>query len=110
MSEQENYELHRHGRRRSDDSQDGMPWWVKAVSFFGVPSAIAIGLVYSLVNYMVPTMLETQKTLNTVVITLGAISTEHSYTKEQNERIIGVLRATCANAAKGDYERTQCMR
>ena len=97
------------GRRNYDIGIDGMPWWVKAIGFVGVPSAIAMYLIYALVANVVPAMFEMQKTMNTLAVQIGTVSTEHQESKRQNEEIIKVLRGTCLNQSKTYEEKSRCL-
>lgn len=93
-------------RRPSFD--DGLPWWVKAIFLMGVPSAIACYLVYALVSAVVPGMLGLQEQVSRLAIQVGSVQTDHASQKVQNDRIIAILQASCANAAKDNFERDRC--
>lgn len=96
-------------RRRSTDT-DGMPWQVKALGFIGVPSAIALYLVYSLVSGITPAVLSMQSTMSTLVISMNNIALDHAAAKQQNEQILRVLRASCVNSATDNEARERCLR
>lgn len=97
------------GRRNYDVGIDGMPWWVKAIGFVGVPSAIAMYLIYALVANVVPAMFEMQKTMNNLAVAVGNISTEHAESKRQTEEMLKVLRGSCLNQAKSYEEKNRCL-
>jgi len=97
------------GRRNYDVGIDGMPWWVKAIGFVGVPSAIAMFLIWALVQNVVPAVLEMQKTVNTMAVQVATVSAEHAESKRQTEEVIKVLRGNCINQAKSYEEKNRCL-
>jgi hypothetical protein len=77
------------------------PWWVESVYKFGVPTAIAVYLVWFLA----------QK----VQLNLEAVQTSlvhHIQTQEQNnkysEKSLQILRVICAQGARNVTERNAC--
>lgn len=99
------------GRRVSDlGGIDGMPWQVKAIGIIGVPSAIAIYLVFSIVQGVVPAIANVQTTTNSLVIAMNEMTKDHTAVRIQNENMFRVLQATCVNAAKTNEERERCFR
>lgn len=102
-------ERRRHPRRESDTPSDGLPWQIKAIGIIGVPSAIALFLVYSMVSGIVPAMLSMQTTMSNIVTAVGNIASDHVQQKAQNEQILKVLRANCVNNAKDAIERERCL-
>lgn len=90
--------------RRDDDliESSPLPWWVKAIGVVGVPSAIAIYLVWTIASGLVPAMAEMQKTLN-------AVAADHIVSKSQNDNILRVLRASCVNQAQTNDARERCL-
>ncbi len=97
------------GRRKFDDGSDGMPWWVKAIGFVGVPAAIAMYLIWALVQNVVPAMFEMQKTMTTMASSIASVSADHAASKVQNDDILKVLRGTCLNQAKTYDDRMRCL-
>jgi hypothetical protein len=95
--------------RRNYDAIDGMPWWVKAIGFVGVPSAIAMYLIYALVANVVPAMFDMQRAMNNLAVSVGNISTEHAESKRQTEEMLKVLRGSCLNQAKTYEEKSRCL-
>lgn len=97
-------------RRREDQGDDAMmgradtdntPWYVRAISYFGVPAAIALYLVYYLTTAM-PTKAE--------VLMLGDELRVHvSSTQSDLSDIKRILLVTCVNAAATDAKRMQCL-
>ena len=87
-----------------------VPWWVAAISTFGVPAAIAMYLVYVL------TTGQTQA-LNTVAGKLDATDKKTAAIADivrqelvmSNARIEGYLRILCVNGAKTQPERNACL-
>ena len=87
---------------------DSVPWWVKAAFYFGAPTVFAGYLIYSLVNGTVPTLLAMQNTMSSLVVSVNTISQEHVASKQQNDQILRVLRASCVNAATTTADRERC--
>ena len=74
-------------------------------------------LVYVLAQSITPAIMalgtaagEQQRTLNNVVLALGAMQSEHSQQKSLGESTLRVLQATCANAAPSNEARERCFR
>lgn len=101
----------RRGRRAIDDGApiDSMPWWVKAIGFVGVPSVIALGLVYALVTSIAPLMINNNKMLTDHMLQMSTMVAEQQQIRGQNERIIKVLTSSCVNGAKTQDERNRCI-
>lgn len=97
--------------RRTTDAinTDGVPWQVKAAVMLGVPSVIALYLVYALVSGIVPAILSMQTTMSNLVAAQGTIAADHQAAKQQNEQILRVLRAGCVNAAMDNQQRERCL-
>lgn len=114
--EDDTFEARRGGRRKFDDGPNGMPWWVKAIGVVGVPSALAIYLVYTLVSWgnvvvaQANTGKELQAMLTQHVAAMAQMATDQASVKEQNVVIIRVLRSSCVNSAKSNEERDRCLR
>lgn len=85
-----------------------MPWQVKAIGLVGVPSAIAIYLVYTLASGIVPAMQEMSRMQTSLLLTMNQFAMDHSTTKVQNESVLRVLRTTCANNAQTMDARERC--
>lgn len=98
------------GRRQSDTSTDGLPWQLKAVGVIGVPSAIAIYLVYSLINGIIPALVNGNALLSSHMSQMGLFVADQTTIKMQNEDILKVLRISCTNQAKTDSDRDRCLR
>jgi len=109
------------GRRELDGVQDGIPWQVRALGYMGVPAAIACYLVWVLAQGIAPaiqtlgttttnTANAEQNTLNSIVLSLGAMQVEHNQLRTVNEDILNVLKVTCANQAKDPSARERCLR
>jgi hypothetical protein len=86
----------------------GQPWWVKAIFFIGVPSAIALGLVWSDRVQLADTVNSNASCLQR--IEQGA-NTHNDYVKDQFSRLSRatdetnrILLATCVNNAKGNSD------
>lgn len=94
-------------RAKDDDvnnsiyGRSGGPWWMRAIYQVGVPSAIAIYLVYNLTSTM-PTKAE-------VLALNDQLKTHVSSTITDLSEIKRVLTVTCVNAAGSDEKRRQCL-
>lgn len=94
-------------------NQDGMPWWVKAITFFGVPSAIAMYLVYILANNISGSIHSISNTLlehNSMTAALvRQIEEEHSTYRLDSSTVRRILLANCVNSATSEMERNRCV-
>jgi hypothetical protein len=90
-----------------------MPWWIKAITFFGVPSTIALYLVYLLASTIASSVQTNAIALiehnSTAVILSNEIRTTQIESKITNERMMRVLRTICINGAANQGERTRCL-
>lgn len=98
------------GRRDMDEGSDGIPWWVRAVIYMGVPAAIACYLVYILAQTVSASQFQMQSTLNTLVLSVSAMQSEHGQIKMVNESMLRVLQASCVNSATSEEKRANCLR
>lgn len=87
-----------------------MPWWVKAIGFIGVPSAIAIYLVVALVRGIVPALMDGNKLLIEHIGQMNSFVSGQQEIKNQNTDILRVLKTSCANSAKTEMDREKCLR
>lgn len=89
----------------NENGLGGMPWWIKAIPTVGVPSVIAIGLSWYLVD-------EVRSELGVVRTQLAAHATQ--MTIDQNDQrqrardLIYMLRQVCFNTARTDAQRDGC--
>ena len=93
-----------------DGNGNGMPWQVKAVGLIGVPSVIAIYLVWALVADVRINQQSSKENLALHAIQTNSVS-------EQNKELLQVLKRLqtsvdrlCANTAKNYNERNECFR
>ena len=107
-----------HDRRDTDNS--GMPWWVRAIAYVGVPAAIACFLVWFLVARVdgwqrnADTKLDTHiaatvvlaDSVRSITLALTEIEREH---RESSKRLERYLRQLCVSGAKDREERNQCL-
>lgn len=70
---------------------NGGPWWVRAITTVGVPSAMALGLVYWLTTSM-----------------SQALSLHEEHSAERVRELTGVMRQICVNTADTPADRTGC--
>ncbi len=83
----------------------GMPWQVRAIGFFGVPSAIAIFLVWNMTGTQANDIREARAQLANHAQVSAVANIETAKRLEHVER---VLTAICVNAAKTISERAGC--
>lgn len=105
--------------RRDADNQ-GMPWWVRAIAYVGVPAAIACFLVWFLVvrvdgwqdaaddkldAHMAATVVLAES-VKGIAVALADIEREH---QESGRRLERYLRQLCVSGATNRDERNQCL-
>jgi hypothetical protein len=95
----------------------GMPWWVRAITVFGVPAAIALFLVWTMASKQTAA-LETIATGladhnrgdATATADIRAAATEvRDVLRDTNIRMESYLRIMCVNAAKNVTDRSTCL-
>lgn len=101
----------RQATRRTVDaiSLDGTPWQVKAAIILGAPTIFAGYLIYALVSGIVPAILSMQTTVTSLTAAVAEMKSDHQTAKQQNERILTVLRASCVNQAQDNPARERCL-
>jgi hypothetical protein len=95
------------------DPMSGFPWWLKAVVVIGVPSAIALGLVWSDRTQLRDTVFENGSILKEIRVTDAA----HGVRMEEGFRLLDnktaetnrILLAGCVNSAKTPEQRDRCV-
>ena len=81
------------------------PWYVRAVAYIGVPSAIAVFLVYFLTN-LFTTMTTRLEAIQSHTEALGQyLKTE----TEQSWVTLSALQRICLNTSKTDSDRLSCV-
>jgi len=95
------------------DVFSGLPWWAKFIVWVGVPSAIALGLVWSDRLQLMSVVSDSQERLSRI----ESLTTTHdsrtwlrfeelsSATRETNR----ILMAQCVNEAKTSSDRDRCV-
>lgn len=97
----------------SPNAEPSMPWWVRGITVFGVPAAIAMYLVWALVNSNTVALsqmsanLEAQKTAIAEVASVTRVTTLDA--KESALRVESYLRLLCVNTAKSFADRQTCL-
>ena len=81
---------------------NGSPWWVKAARELGVPSLIAIGLVYWMTQVQAPQ-------LSAIEPMHGMLTAHVDASGKMNAEILFYLRSICVNFAETAEERTRCV-
>lgn len=74
-----------------DALSNGLPLWMKFISLVGVPSSIAIYLVWFLTTTV-----------------LGAISSHNDHHAEEMRVLTSVMQQICANTAENTTDRARC--
>lgn len=92
--------------RRQPDSDNSLPWQVRAIGIVGVPSAIALFLVWSLVVGQAKDGGDQRKTLTEHATAAAAHAIE---SKETGQRLERYLQLICVNTAKMDTEKAACI-
>lgn len=97
--------------RRETDSQ-GVPWWVRAIAFVGVPSAIACFLVWTLAGDV---RTEATRAANTSLANASALVEHQKHTEQLHQNIekymnsqLLLMRLLCSNSARSAEERRAC--
>ena len=85
---------------------NGMPWWVKAAGVVGVPSLIAVFLVYALASGHQAT---TDDIAKDVKAHAEASELHTSDSKAALDRIERIFRVMCVNAAADSMQRERCL-
>jgi hypothetical protein len=83
-----------------------MPWWVRAITFFGVPSAIAIGLVFQLSTAITHNSQSTLDVLQAHAIEAQQRDRDHH---EHERALEKILRAICVQGADTFEARRDCV-
>jgi hypothetical protein len=112
---------HRDGDDTNGLLNGGTPWWVRAVAFVGVPSAIALFLVWWLVGMDAVAHASHQELLSSVKRQVDFNSTQLSAAHDermrfwteaakQDEAILRTMQLICLHTARTDTERNECVR
>lgn len=91
--------------RRSSDN--GFPWWIKAITTIGVPSAIALFLVWFVTTQVRDNISNIRENLN--LHAESSIKMMHA-SEYQDDKLYRLLQRICANSAKTNTERVECFR
>ena len=95
------------------DPMSGFPWWVKAVVVVGVPSAIALGLVWSDRAQLSDAVYYNKAVLSGMVVTDTAhdlrVTEKFNELSRQTQETNRILMAGCVNDAKTENERNRCL-
>lgn len=97
----------RHGRRSGDSGMFAeMPWYVRAIAVFGVPSVIAMFLVYQMAGTHFTDVEATKSILTAHVEATNEIQKKNQEHQKELEKI---LRAICVNGALERDQRLGCL-
>jgi len=93
-----------------------LPWWVRAIALVGVPSAIALFLVYAQVSLASANTEELARhrqsflqIQHTVELTHRDLQTHLNTSAQQLTRIERYLRIICLNVARTPGDRSDCL-
>lgn len=91
---------------------NGMPWQVKAIGLVGVPSVIALLLVWAVIGAFSAEAAANTKAVNEATQLIRehstASKTDAEFAREMMRESIRLQRATCENTAKNDFDRANC--
>ena len=90
----------------ADNGMLGLPQWARVVALVGVPSAIAMGLVYALATFATGGLMELHQQLD---VHARVMILHDEEAKRGTEAITRVLYRICLNTAKTDDERQRCI-
>lgn len=82
--------------RRHDD-----PWWITAIYKIGIPSAIAVYLVWVLT-------IQVRDRLDSIDQKINSFYSNSSVIIDQNSRTQKILQQICMNSATTNEERSRC--
>lgn len=89
--------------RRTNEIEVPSADWLTTIYKFGVPSAIAIYLVYLLGTKVNDNLININRTLEAHVVDMQR-------NIDQNQKIYYLLQTICVNSAKTNYDRNQCFK
>lgn len=99
--------------RLTEQTSNGMPWWVRAITFFGVPSALAMYLTWVLASAVVSEVQDTNNALrdtNSLMKVHIESTSRMELNHQDHERALErILRAICVNGATDANERRECL-
>lgn len=84
------------------DSNEEQPWWVGSIYKIGIPSAIAIYLIWFLAAQVRTDLVEMKQTVTQHKI-------DSAVMLDQNRKIYQVLQRICVNSATNNQERIECV-
>ena len=84
-----------------NSKSNGGPWWLQAIYKIGVPSALAVYLIWVLASRI-------DNNLTIIRENIGLHANDTSYLVKQNTQMEQLLRRICANTAKTVEERNSC--
>ena len=85
----------------NETKSDNGPWWVQAIYKVGIPSAIAIFLIWALVTRIDVEILEIRENLR-----LHAV--DSSYIIKNTNNLQQILQRICVNTSETNEERSAC--
>lgn len=85
-----------------NDNDNKQPWWVNPIYKFGVPSVLAIFLVWFLTVQVRDKLENIDNKLDNHINVFNPII-------RQNDQMLVILRQICVNSATTNYERGQCL-
>jgi hypothetical protein len=83
---------------------NGLPAWVRAVGFIGIPGAIALFLVYT-TTAEVPAL---TREVHTNSARLQVVQQQHAEMNDKLDSLYRMLQRICSNTASTAEERTRC--
>ena len=95
---------------RMEEMNGKLPAWARAIAYLGVPSAIALFLVYFITQQVSGDVRDLQQAVQAEV---AAVARVLSYQMDHSDDIDGmtrVLTRICVNTAETDSQRDECLR
>ena len=89
------------------------PWWVRSITMFGVPAAIAMYLVWALVSGQTAALQAINTTIqahhSAALPAIAQVLESANEAKMDRLRLEQYLRLLCVNTAKNTSDRTTCL-
>lgn len=102
----------RESNELTNESEQSIPWQVRAIGFIGVPSAIAIYLIWWITSTLAPQLNSISTLLSehqsTTVAVIEMIKTDRIHSGVTNDLLVKLLRSNCINNSNNAIERDRC--
>lgn len=95
---------------QGSQSENDMPWQVKAVGLIGVPSVIALYAVYILAGEVRENQRKTLENIGMHSMHTAQLVSEVDKTNAQQEKLKSILQSICVNTSRTEQARRDCLR